>query len=81
MSLSYQVPTRIDTEEDEEENRKAPQRRASVTEERQRDSDDRRQAQYHSHIYEYVEQEDSRHTIAVHSPELERLSFRHIHQP
>ena len=47
---SYQVSSGINTQEDEKQDGKAPERTASITEERKRNTDYRRQSQHHSHI-------------------------------
>ena len=47
---SYQVSSGINTQEDEKQDGKAPERTASITEEWKRNTDYRRQSQHHSHI-------------------------------
>ena len=65
---------------DEKENRESPQRRSSVAEERQRNTDYRRQSQHHSHVDENMEEENAQYAIAIHPAETERLSLRHLYQ-
>lgn len=78
--LPYQIPARIYPEEDEQQYREAPKRRAAVREERQRDADDRRQSQDHPDIDEQVEEEYAQHAVAVYPSELEWLAFCHMYQ-
>ena len=47
---SYQVSSGINTQEDEKQDGKAPERTTSITEEWKRNTDYRRQSQHHSHI-------------------------------
>ena len=70
----------IYSQEDEEQNGKAPKRTTTITEERQRNTDYRRQSQHHSYINKQVEQENTQHAIAVYSSELERLSLCQVYQ-
>ena len=59
------VAAHVDTQENEEENGKAPERGASVTEERKGNADYRRKAQHHAHVDEDMEQEDAHHAITI----------------
>ena len=47
-----------------------------VTEERKRDTDDRRQTNHHADIDEEMEEEDGGYTIAIDTAEQGALSFR-----
>ena len=47
---SYQVSSGINTQKDEKQDGKAPERTTSITEEWKRNTDYRRQSQHHSHI-------------------------------
>ena len=60
---SYEVSSRIDSEEDKKKDGKAPERRASITEERKRDADNRSESQYHTYINKHVKEEDTEYTI------------------
>ena len=73
MSGSYEVSTGIYAEEYKEEEGKSPETGASITEERQWDSDDRSQSEHHSHIDKDVEKEYAQDAIAIDSPEFIRL--------
>ena len=59
----------IYAQENKQEECKAPQRRTAIGEERQWNADNRRQAQHHTHIDEYMEQEYGQHTIAIYPSE------------
>ena len=78
---SYQISSRIDSEEDKEKDGKAPERRASITEERKRDADNRSKTQYHTDINKHVKEEDTEYTITIYSPKLEGLPLCKNNQP
>ena len=80
-SSSYEVSSRIDSEEDKEKDGKAPERRASITEERKRNADNRSKTQYHTDINKHVKEEDTEYTITIYSPKLEGLSLGKNNQP
>ena len=80
-SSSYEVSSCIDSEEDKEKDGKAPERRASITEERKRDADNRSKPQYHTDINKHVKEEDTEYTITIYSPKLEGLSLGKNNQP
>ena len=69
------MPARVNTQENKQQDGEAPQRRATIAEERQGDTNHRGQSQHHSHIDKYVEQEDTQHRLAIHPSETVRLSF------
>ena len=73
--LSFKISFRIHTEENEEQQSESPQRGTAIGEEGERNTDDRSQAQHHSHIDEQVEKEDAEHTIPIDSSHRVRLSF------
>ena len=64
----------IDTEEDEQQYGKSPQRRPTITEERQRYAYHRGETEHHSHIYEHMEEEYAQDTISVNTSETMWLS-------
>ena len=76
-----QIAARVEGKEDEEQERKAPERGAAVAEEGQRDADDGRQPQHHADIDEDVEEEDAEHTVAVDAPEAVGLSLGQMDEP
>ena len=68
-------PIAIQLQEYEQQHCEAPERRAAVTEERQRDADDGHQTDGHSDVDHNVEEENRRHAVAVNSAELRFLPF------
>ena len=78
---SYQISSRIDSEKDKEKDGKAPERRASITEERKRDADNRSESQYHTYINKHVKEEDTEYTVTIYSPKLEGLPLGKNNQP
>ena len=80
LSGSYEVSTGIYAEEYKEEEGKSPETGASITEERQWDSDDRSQSEHHSHIDKDVEKEYAQDAIAIDSPEFIWLSLSYVYQ-
>lgn len=75
LPFSLSCTACINTQEDEQKQRKSPQRAASVAEERQRDTNHRRHSEHHTDVYEYVEKEDAHHAVAIDSCKTELLSF------
>ena len=75
-----EVTAGIYSQEDEQENRETPQRRATVAEEGQGDADDRCQTQHHAHIDKHMEEEDTEYRIAIHASETVGLPFRQMNQ-
>ena len=61
------MATCINTQENKEEQREAPQRRAAIGEERQRNTNNGRQTQHHAYIDKDMEQEYGQHTITINS--------------
>ena len=55
----------IDPDQDKEEEGEAPERRAPIAEEGQRDPNHRDEPQHHTYIDEEVEEQDRGHTIAI----------------
>ena len=80
-SRVHEITPGIYAEEYEQQDGEAPQRRTSVTEERQRYADNRRKTENHAHVYEHMEQENAGDAIAVDAPEGEGLALGKIHQP
>ena len=79
--VSYQISSRINSKEDEKQDGETPKRTTTITEEWQRNTNDRSETQHHSHIDEQVEEEDTQYAIAIHSSELEGLSLCQMNQP
>lgn len=50
-----QIAACIDPQEDEQQDGESPQRRAAITEERQRDADYRRETKHHAYVDEHME--------------------------
>ena len=75
LFIADEIASGVDAEEDEKQNRESPQRRPSVAEERQRDSDDGGQSEHHSYIYKYMEEKYAQYAVAIYSSEAMRLSF------
>ena len=67
----------VNAQEDEEQDGESPQRRTAIAEERQRNADNRRQAQHHTYINEQVEQEDAKNGIAINTAKGRRLTLGH----
>ena len=78
---SHQISSGINPQEDEEQDGETPKRTTSITEERQRNTDNRCQAEHHAHIDKQVEEEHTQHAISIHSPKLEGLPLRQMYQP
>lgn len=76
-----QIAACIDPQEDEQQDGESPQRRAAITEERQRDADYWRETKHHAHVDEHMEKEHAKHTIAVNAPEGKRLSLSKMYEP
>ena len=53
------MPSCIYTQEDEKQDGEPPERRTAIAEEGQGDTDNRREAKYHSHVDKHMEQEDT----------------------
>ena len=77
---TYQIAAGIDTQEDEKKEGEAPERGTTIAEERQRDTNDGRQAEHHADIDKDVEEEDAQNTVAVDTPEGVRLAFRQVNE-
>lgn len=74
------LPGSIQTKENKQKDRKSPQRGSTITKERERDSYDRCQSRYHSHVYHQMEKEYRGNTISIHPPKGVILSFRQNNQ-
>ena len=59
----------IQSQEDKQQDGESPQRRASIAKERQRNANHRSQSQYHTHINEKVEKENTDHRISIDTSE------------
>ena len=59
----------VNLEEKCEHEREAPERRASIAEEGERDADDGYQPQHHTHIDHEVKEEDARQAVPIDPPE------------
>ena len=59
------MPARVNTQENKQQDGEAPQRRATIAEEWQWNTNNRCQAQHHADIDKYMKQEDAEHTIAI----------------
>ncbi len=70
-------PCRIQSDHNKQQNGKAPERRATVAEKRERNADNRHNSKYHTHIHHQMEEENTRHTIAVHPAESIPRSLGH----
>ena len=87
VSLSKEAPLEpavaphVQTQEDEQQNGEAPKRRPSVTEKRERNANDRSQAQHHTDVDEQVEQKDAGHRVAVDPSEGGSLPLGQVNQP
>ena len=68
----------IEFDEYEEQYGECQQRRASVREKRQRDTDNGHYAEHHTDIYDKMKSEYPYHTITIHSREYARLPFAQI---
>ena len=75
LFASEAIATCIHAEEDEEQDGEAPERGTAVTEEGQRNADDRGETQHHADIDEDVEEEDAHDGIAVDAPKGVGLAF------
>ena len=74
------MPTGINTQEDEQQDGKAPQRGATIAEERQGNTDHRRQSQHHTHVDKHMEKEDAQYRVAIYPSETVWLSFSQVYQ-
>ena len=81
MSGSDQVASGIDAQENEQQEREAPEVGATVGEEGQGDADDGCEAEHHSYVDEHMEEEHAGHAVAVDSPEFIRLSLGKVDEP
>ena len=74
------TPPGIQPQEDKQQDGKSPKRGSSITEQRQGNADDRRQPQYHTYINKEVKEENTEHTISIHTDEAGMLPFRQRYQ-
>ena len=71
----------VDAQEDKEQDGEAPQRRAAIAKEWQRDTNNGTQAYNHAYVDEEVEEYNSQHTIGVDATEGAWLPLGYDHEP
>ena len=81
MSLKYVHPISVLFQEHEEHQTKHKETRSSVTEEWQRNSDNRQQTYCHSDIYHQMEKYYRRYSVTVDSAERRALPFSQKYYP
>ena len=79
--LLCSFPPLVYPQKNKEQNRESPQRRTSVAKERQRNSNNRHDADHHPDIYQQVKQKYAHNTISIHASECSGLAFRQCDKP
>lgn len=73
-------PAGVESQEDKEQDSESPEGRTTIAEERQRNTDNRRQTGHHTNVDEEVEEEDGRHAITIDTAEEGALPLRKYNQ-
>lgn len=69
-------PAGVQTQENKQKDGERPKRRSSVTEEGERNTDNRSQADGHTNVDCQVEEQDAGHAVAIHAAENRALPLR-----
>lgn len=66
----------INPQKNEQQDGKSPKRRPTITEERKRNTNNGSKSEYHTHIYEKMEEDNAHDTVSVHPSEASMLTLR-----